>query len=359
MIRDRRLWLGLAFSAAALAWALRGVEWGRLFETLAHARWWWLLLALPLYLAGYWSRAKRVAQLLEPIKRVSSQRVLPPLVIGFLFNNILPGRLGELVFAWLLGKREGISRTASFAVVVLSRILDGITIVAFFLFGLFAFMRFDQGDAGAELLEVAGMQLSRQALLGKIYLAGILGAILFGLVSGICFLLIAWRDLAVRLADRVLDVLPSRFSVAGKTALERFISGLGILKDPGRLFGVFLFNFIPWGLELFTYYFGGRVFGLSLTLRESALIMGMTNLAMIIPSGPGGVGLFEGGGMMVMALLGVEKTVALAYIVMVHAIILLPINLWGAAYLWREGISFGEALRFSGSEKTSKSGKHG
>jgi hypothetical protein len=55
----------------------------------------------------------------------------------------------------------------------------------------------------------------------------------------------------------------------------------------------------------------------------------------------------------------VEKTVALAYIVMVHAIILLPINLWGAAYLWREGISFGEALRSSGSEKTSKSGKHG
>lgn len=347
-MRDRKFWIGMGFSAVALWWALRGIDLGLLAGTLAAAQWQWLLLGLPLYLVGYWSRARRVSQLLAPIKRVPTDRILPPLVIGFLFNNVLPARLGEFVFAWLLGKREGISRTASFAVVVLSRILDGITIVAFFLFGLFAFMRV--GGDGGEMVEVAGMLVSRQDLLGKVYLAGIGGAILFGLVSGACFLLIARRELAVQLADRMLAVLPRRFSQAGKGALERFIRGLHILREPGRLFGVFLFNFVPWGLELFTYYFGARVFGLDLTLRESALIMGMTNLAMIVPSGPGGLGLFEWGGMMVMALLEVEKTVALAYIVMVHAIILLPINVWGAWYLWREGISFGEALRSSGED---------
>lgn len=347
-MRDRRFWIGMAFAAAALVWALRGVDLGLLARTLAAGQWQWLLLGLPLYLVGYWSRARRVSQLLAPVKRVPTSRVLPPLVVGFLFNNVLPARLGELVFAWLLGRREGISRTASFAVVVLSRILDGITIVAFFLFGLFAFLRV--GGPGGEMLEVAGMAFSRQDLLGKVYLAGIGGAILFGLVSAACFLLIARRDLAVSLAGRVLAVLPGGLSRAGQAALERFIGGLGILRDPGRLFGVFLFNFVPWGLELFTYYFGARVFGLELTLRESALVMGMTNLAMLIPSGPGGLGLFELGGLMVMALLGVEKTVALAYIVMVHAIILLPINVWGGWYLWREGISFGEALRSSGED---------
>lgn len=355
MIRDRKLWAGLAFTVLALWWALRGIDMPLLFTTLAHAKWQWLLLGLPLYLVGYWSRAKRVSQLLAPIKPVPTGRVLPPLVIGFLFNNVLPARLGEFVFAWLLGKREGISKTASFAVVVLSRILDGITIVAFFLFGLFAFMQV--GGEGGEIVEVGGMLFSRQDLLGKVYLAGIGGAILFGLVSGACFLLIARRELASQLADRMLAVLPRRFSEAGKGALERFIRGLDILQNPGRLFAVFLFNFIPWGLELFTYYFGARVFGLELTLRESALVMGMTNLAMIVPSGPGGLGLFEFGGLMVMALLEVEKTVALAYIVMVHAIILLPINVWGAWFLWREGISFGEALRSSSEDAGAKPGK--
>jgi uncharacterized membrane protein YbhN (UPF0104 family) len=361
-MRDKKLWIGLLFSIAALSWALRGLDLAKLADALAHAQWYWLLLGLPLYLVGYWSRAKRVSQLLAPIKPVPTERVLPPLVIGFLFNNVLPARLGEFVFAWLLGKREGISKTASFAVVVLSRILDGITIVAFFLFGLFAFMKVggqpDLAGNPADLLEVGGMHMSRQDLLGKVYLAGIGGAILFGLVSAACFLLIANRHLAQRLADRLLDLLPTRFSEAGKHALERFIGGMHILHEPGRLFSVFLFNFLPWGMELFTYYFGARVFGLDLTIRQCALTMGMTNLAMLVPSGPGGVGLFEGGGLIVMALLGVEKTVALAYIVMVHAIILLPINVWGAWYLWREGISFGEALRGS-SDDAAKKKKHG
>jgi hypothetical protein len=62
--------------------------------------------------------------------------------------------------------------------------------------------------------------------------------------------------------------------------------------------------------------------------------------------------------MLVMALLGVEKATAFAYIVMVHAIILLPINLWGAWFLWREGISFSDALRSGGTEKEKKK-RHG
>ena len=362
MIKDRKLWIGLAASAAALAWATPWSELPKVWDSLVAGHWWWLLAALPLYLVGYWSRAARVAQLLEPIKPVKSSRVLPPLVIGFLFNNILPGRLGEFVFAYLLGAREGVSRTATFAVVVLSRILDGITIVAFFLFGLLAFLKVGGQDpaAAGRMIEVAGMQLSHADLLGKVYLAGIGGAILFGLVSAGCFMLIAWQELAMKVVDRMLSVFPEHFSLKGRQALERFIAGLGILKDPGRLFAVFLFNFVPWGLELFTYYFGGRVFGLSLTIRESALIMGMTNLAMILPAGPGGVGLFEWGGMLVMALLGVEKVTAFAYIVMVHAIILMPINLWGAWFLWHEGISFQDALRSGGTEKEKeKKKKHG
>ncbi|MGH7441735.1 MAG: lysylphosphatidylglycerol synthase transmembrane domain-containing protein [bacterium] len=344
----------MILSAAALAWSM---PWGDLpgvWTSLKAGRWEWLALALPLYLLGYWSRARRVAQLLEPIKPAATGRILPPLVIGFLFNNILPGRLGELVFAHLLGRREGISRTASFAVVVLSRVLDGITIIAFFLFGLFAFLRVD-GSAGGVGTELAGHVFSRQDLIGKVYFAGIAGAILFGLVSAACFLLIAWQDLAMRLLDRLLVLLPQRLSSKGRQVLEKFIAGMEVLRNPRLLLSVFLFNFVPWGLELFTYYFGARVFGLALTVRECALVMGMTNLAMLVPSMPGGIGPFEVGGMIVMGLLGVAKAQGFAYILTVHLLILLPINIWGAWFLWREGISFQDALR-SGEDPGPKRG---
>jgi uncharacterized protein (TIRG00374 family) len=345
-VPNKRSLVLLAVSLAFLAWAMRGVPLPDLAAALTQADYRWLLLAVPFYLIGYYSRATRVSQLLRPIKPVASRRVLPPLVIGFLFNNVLPGRLGEFVFAYLLGKREGTSATATFAVIVLSRILDGITILAFFLFGLFAFLPFGS--------PVGAQPLPHQELLGKIYLAGILGAILFGLVSAACFVLIAWRDLAIKVVDKMLVLFPPRFSQAGKHALEKFIVGLSILKDPGGLFRIFLFNFVPWGLELFTYYYTGRAFGLDLTMRQSALIMGMTNLAMIVPGGPGGIGLFEKGGMVVIGLLGIEKAQGLAYILVVHALILLPINAWGAYFLWHEGISWQEALKGSRDEKRQK-----
>src|SRR5258708_1713163 len=338
MFKDRKFWIGVLVSAAcllALYISMHGIDWLKIRQALAQAHWSWMLLALPLYLAGYWSRARRVSQILAPVKKIPSSNTLRPLVIGFMFNNILPGRLGEFVFAYLLGKREGISRTASLAAVVISRILDGFTILVFFLFGLFSFLSL--GHTGA----------AQEALVGKIYFAGILGAIIFGMVFGACFALILWKDFSIAIVDKVLGIFPERFTALGhkgKQALEKFIAGLDILRDPKALLAAFFFNFVPWGLELFTYYFAAKTFGLDLNLRQCCLIMGMTNLAMIAPSGPGGIGLFEWGGIMVMALYGLEKTVSLAYIVVVHAIILLPINLWGFFYMVREGISFQEAL---------------
>ncbi len=343
MLKDKKFWVGMALSVVLLAVSVRGVDFGEVWTALQAARWGWLGAALPLYLVGYWSRAKRVSQILAPIKKVPTARVLPPLVIGFMFNNVLPGRLGEFVFAWLLGKREGISRTASLAAVVISRILDGFTILAFFLFGWFAFLKVGEG-AGPSVFEIGGLEFTRHELVGKVYLAGILGLVVFFLVFAACFALVAWKDFSLRLADVILGVFPARFSRLGKQAIEKFVTGLDILRQPGALVKVFLFNFIPWGLELFTYYFAARCFGLDLNLRQCALIMGMTNLAMIAPGGPGGVGLFEFGGLVCLALYGVEKPVALAYIVLVHAIILLPIDLWGAWYFWREGITVKQAL---------------
>lgn len=346
MLKDKKFWIGMIISLLLLGMSVRGIDWSRLGDSLAKAQWSWMLLALPLYLVGYWSRAARVSQILAPIKKIPAGHTLRPLVIGFMFNNILPGRLGEFVFAYLLGKREGISRTASLAAVVISRILDGFTILVFFLFGMFAFLDVGAGSS-PRMISLGGMQMTQDALVGKIYLAGILGFIVFGLVMGVCFALIMWKDFTITIVDRILSIFPERFTALGhkgKLALERFIAGLDILRNPKALVAVFLFNFVPWGLELFTYYFAAKTFGLDLNLRQCSFIMGMTNLAMILPSGPGGIGLFEYGGLMIMKLYGLENTVALAYIVVVHAIILIPINLWGFFFMVREGISFQEAL---------------
>jgi uncharacterized membrane protein YbhN (UPF0104 family) len=84
--------------------------------------------------------------------------------------------------------------------------------------------------------------------------------------------------------------------------------------------------------------------GLDLNFRQVSLVMGMTNLAMILPSAPGGLGLFEFAGLLAMGLFGNLPAVSITYIVMVHAIIWIPINLWAFYFLVREHISFRAAL---------------
>ena len=53
------------------------------------------------------------------------------ILIGFMANNVLPLRLGEFVRAYVIGRREKLSVSASFATIVIERVFDGCTVVLF------------------------------------------------------------------------------------------------------------------------------------------------------------------------------------------------------------------------------------
>ena len=55
--------------------------------------------------------------------------MLAYLLVGYLANNILPARLGELVRSHYLGDREGISRASALGTVVVERIVDTAVVV--------------------------------------------------------------------------------------------------------------------------------------------------------------------------------------------------------------------------------------
>ena len=66
----------------------------------------------------------------RPIQAVRYLHMLGYLLVGYLLNNILPARLGELVRSHYLGDREGISRTSALGTVVVERVVDLVAVVA-------------------------------------------------------------------------------------------------------------------------------------------------------------------------------------------------------------------------------------
>ena len=76
------------------------------------------------------ARGARWRALLAPIAPLPYRRVLGYTYIGYLANNVLPARLGELYRSHALGEGEGVSRTTVLGTVVVERVVDTIMVVA-------------------------------------------------------------------------------------------------------------------------------------------------------------------------------------------------------------------------------------
>jgi hypothetical protein len=112
------------------------LDWTKLFDDLKHYDLIYLFPALVVYLFGYYIRGGRWVVLLSPVKKCRFNSLFPTLLIGFMMNNVLPARLGEFIRAYLNGKKEGISSSASLATIILERLFDGLTMVLVLTFAL-------------------------------------------------------------------------------------------------------------------------------------------------------------------------------------------------------------------------------
>ncbi|MCL5961132.1 MAG: flippase-like domain-containing protein, partial [Chloroflexi bacterium] len=120
-----KFWLGLAVSCVFLYLAFRGQDFGQIGRAIRKANYVYVLPALAAYFAGIWIRAMRWRYLLSPVADRPARRLFPVVVIGYMANDILPVRMGELVRAYVLGEREQISKSATLATILVERIFDG------------------------------------------------------------------------------------------------------------------------------------------------------------------------------------------------------------------------------------------
>lgn len=93
--------IGLISTALFLYFAVRGVEIGQLYESILRTDYALLSLAIGVALTGYWVRAWRWRLILHPMKEVGVHDLFAATVIGFMANNVLPLRPGEVARAYV------------------------------------------------------------------------------------------------------------------------------------------------------------------------------------------------------------------------------------------------------------------
>jgi uncharacterized protein (TIRG00374 family) len=326
-VNRRFLTLALSFllTAIFLALALYRVEWEKLAHALVSADYRLVAFAALCWLSGYGLRTMRWQKFLAPMRTIALVRLFPVLVIGFAFNNILPGRPGELARAYLLGVRENLPKTTALATVVAERVADGVMVIVFLFLAVGAFTQLHlELPAGAQTMLV-------------------LATLLFGGALAAVLVLLARADVAQKVLRGITRFLPRALAARLADLLDAFIVGLRAFQSTRQVAAIVALSLGVWALDSLAYFAMLSAFGAlpDVTLRAAAapLLTGIINLGIMIPAAPGGLGPYEAAGVFALSTLNVNPTLAAGIALTAHAVQYVTITGLGLFFAWRAGVS--------------------
>jgi uncharacterized protein (TIRG00374 family) len=244
-------------------------------------------------------------------------KLFPLVCIGYMGNNVYPFRSGEVVRVWLLQRNQKIPIARALTTVIVERIFDGLVMLTFI-------------AVGALTLNISSPIVRQVATVA---------APIFLLAVIVFFILAARPNILRRIVEPFEKLLPGRLSEIALHMTEEFIAGLECLRTPRDLIGMILCSYIAWMLEASVYYIVSFAFNLNVSYVDMLLVVGVVNLAGLIPASPGQIGVFELAVSSVLIAIGVASAPATAYALVVHVVIWLPVTVVGFLFLARQGLS--------------------
>jgi glycosyltransferase 2 family protein len=255
-----------------------------------------LTAALALYAVATCLRGERWMRLLRHagagLSRTDAYAVT---TVGYMGNNALPARAGDLLKSVLSSRQAGTATADGFGTLVAERVLDALALVVIFAV-LVTTLSLPLGVEGWMLAAVgAGLALAAAA------------AAFLGRDTGAGQRI---RELAARL------LAPTRrlWSTAGA--------------------GLLALSIVLWLIEGAVYAVLGAVAGVHLSLLDGLYIMALANLVALVPAAPGYLGTFDAAVLLGVRLVaGGTHAAALAYAVVVRFVLFVPITLVGLVAL--------------------------
>lgn len=257
----------------------------------------WLLAAAAVYnfavvVRGWrWHRIMRLAQI--PHALADAYRLT---FVGYMGNNVLPARGGEVLRVAILGNRTTARRREILGSVVAERILDAAVLAAFLVPLTWA------GVAGSPVGE-------RPADIA-------IGCLVLGGVALAVYLALRRRGHFERFHEKVRPVT---------RALKIFAQAEGVLLA--------VITAGVWGCEALTLLLVGHGLGLDLNFLDSTLMIVLASLLAAVPAAPGYVGTFDAGILLGLKAVGVVRDTAFGFVLLARFVMFVPVTLIGLVVL--------------------------
>lgn len=319
-MRDWKAWAGLGISAFLLWWVFRGEDLGAIAGQIAEADLALLVLAGALNVTGGMIRAVRWQILLRPTGHGAPLAARwKALNIGFAVTNLALGRLGEVARPYALSKMTPISMSAGLGTIALERVLDLVALVGLLL-AMTAAPAFPEN--ATVLGRPPGYAVGAVVALGFVALTVAVG--------------LALRpDVVGRGAAGLVSVFPPGWAERIRFALDDFLSGLRLLRDPWASARALAWSVLLWVWMAASFWAAFVAFGLELGFAAAVFTQCVVSVFVAIPAAPGFIGTLQAGVLVaVSGVYGVPETDALSMSLGYHLAGYIPVTALGVYYAW-------------------------
>ena len=311
LVRVALIAVELIVTAGALVVLFRGVDIPETARAFRQANYWLLLPAVVFLVLDLQFRALRWRLLLSPRRGLSHGNLFGATNVGYLVNDVLPLRVGEVARVFLIDELEQTGKVRAAGSIAVERGIDVIAMIALVI-ALFPFVDEPGWTHGPALLIGSGV---------------IMAFVLAILMSHV-------NDTDRAFWKAWLRRVP-RFGAHLEDGANTLLIALHPLRQVSMLAAVVSLTAVIWTCGTLSFLMVMKAFHLDVGFPGAALVIGATTLGMIVPSSPGYVGVFHA--IVVKTLtdvFGVPREDALTYAVAQHAVIYLVPAAFGATFLW-------------------------
>ena len=319
----RRFVFGLIITCICAGLLFRLIDRSATADALRGADPRFVVLAITSLMVSIGAKTIRWRLLLPSQSAVTTPRLYRILHISFLLNNVLPARLGDVARVALTSRQPGLRSGHVVSSLLTERVTDSVTLVAGFIL------------------------VSPFLPIPDDYLP---------------WLHAAWVTLAVMLAAVIVMVVSHRklAKLARRFSLGRFVPGNDRVKEEAvsfregwrqlfsrqHVFRIWAWSWTAWLGAFAINYLLMRALDIDAPVTVAVLLTCTTNLAMLVPSSPGYIGVFHAAATLSLAPFDIGASRALSFAILAHLVNVVPVSLLGASFLLlgRESLSLNLGL---------------
>ena len=312
---------------AIFAWFLNHANLADVWVQVRRARLDLLIVGFVMAVLTFVIRAYRWQYLLRPIGPTRFRTAFRTTVIGFAALAILPARAGDVLRPYLLARQEGLSTSATFATIVMERVLDLIAMLV--LLAVYVWGTADPSRLPVPLLRTIEVSAA---------LAG--GAAL--VLMALTWIMATHPERIGRLVLSAARVLPSAMADRLVGYAQKFSSGFAVAREPQALAAAVFWSFLLWLVIAGEAWLIAIAFGIYMPFAGTFLLQALLVIGVAMPT-PGGVGSYhEAYRIGVTTFFGAANDAAVAAAIVTHAISYVPVVLAGIIFMAQDGFGFGQ-----------------